>query len=182
MSFHRSLLALLFGALAFVAVDHDIPSHGAAIDAEVPDAPATGAQLLASTWTLGCKPDSSTKELLCEASQTIAVEQTRQTLLIAFVTPWTDEDGSYVLRFQLPHGLDIPAGVELQIDDVPVQSPVIQTSNQIGVFARTALADPLLAAMKKGATMQVAFSALNGTKLTVPVSLEGFSAIFDKLQ
>ena len=72
--------------------------------------------------------------------------------------------------------------MHFQIDEQAAQSPVIQTSNQAGLFARSELTEALLTALKKGATMTVSFSALNGNTLSVPVTLSGFSAVFAKLQ
>lgn len=146
--------------------------------------PASTAQLVSGGWTLGCRSERRSKQLLCEASQTIAVAKTRETLLSVFVTPVQNEEEtqSFVLRFQLPHGLNLPAGVHFQIDEQAAQSPVIQTSNQAGLFARSELTEALLTALKKGATMTVSFSALNGNTLSVPVTLSGFSAVFAKLQ
>lgn len=175
----RLLLTLMFGVSLFTGTAF---AQSADTSAETETTSTTA--LVSSNWNLSCTPDSGTQELLCEASQTIAFEESRQTLLIAFVTPWKQDDAAelFVMRFQLPHGLDIPAGLQIQIDDNPAQSPVIQTSTQVGVYARIGLSEPLLESLKKGATMNVSFSAMNGNKLTVPVSLDGFSAIFAKLQ
>jgi len=150
--------------------------------AQTTEPAASGAKLLASGWTLGCRPAGEAKELLCEGAQTITVEQTRQTVLGVFVTPAPGAPTAFALRFQLPHGLDIPAGVKMQIDDKAADAPVIQTSGQAGLFARAPLTDALLATLKKGALLTVEVTALNGSKLTVPVPLEGFSAVFAKLQ
>jgi invasion protein IalB len=176
MNRNRPLRALLIAAFATVA-------GMAGALAQTAEPAAGGAKLIASGWTLGCRPTGEAQTLLCEASQTITVEQTRQTVLGAFVTPTAAEGAApFALRFQLPHGLDIPAGVKMLIDDKPAEAPVIQTSGQAGLFARSPLTDTLLAALKKGAMMTVEVTALNGSKLTVPVPLDGFSAVFGKLQ
>ena len=113
--------------------------------------PGKGAKLASTGWNLGCKPNSRTQKLFCEASQTIAVERTRKTLLAVFVTPWqrADASNSFALRFQLPHGLDLQAGVHILIDDKAGPTPEIQTSSRNGLFARTELTDPFLASLKK---------------------------------
>ena len=124
--------------------------------------------------------------LNCEASQTVAVARTRQTVLAVFVTP-RQRDGKpdgFALRFQLPHGIDIPAGVRLRIDGKPAPGapPTIQTSAQAGLYARTDLDAALLAALRKGAAMEVEVTAMSGASIAVPATLNGFSAIFAKLQ
>ena len=144
----------------------------------------TEVKLVTSNWQLNCRPAGEAQELLCEASQTVTVQGSGQTLLVAQVTPWKQEGAAapYLLRFQLPHGLNIPAGVAMAIDDAAMPAPVIQTSNQAGIFARAPLDDALLAAMKQGKLMTVGLTALNGSDLTIPVSLNGFTAVFGKLQ
>ncbi len=174
----RLSLALMVGVVLLLGRGQDAGAQ----DTRSADADTT---LVSSSWTVSCRqaPDVG-KDLLCEASQTIAVRETGQTLLIAYVTPWEQagESDPFLLRFQLPHGLDIPAGVQIEIDDRPMESPVIMTSDRVGLFARSALTDALLVALKKGATMTVTFTVLNGRKLSVPVTLDGFSAVFAKLK
>ena len=145
---------------------------------------SSDSKIESSGWELGCKPNGRTRKLLCEASQTIAVGKTHKRLLAVFVTPWqrADAPDSFVLRLQLPHGLDLQAGVHIRIDDKAAPSPEIQTSSPSGVFARTELTDPFLASLEKGSAMKVSFSAINGTRLTVPVILKGFSAVFARLK
>ncbi len=178
----RTLIAMILGVSLLVGFGADGLAQSTDTGAETET--TTDTALLTSNWNLSCTPDSSTQELLCEASQTIAFAESRQTLLIVFVTPWKQANATdpFVLRFQLPHGLDLPQGVQIQIDDESEQSPVIQTSTQVGVYARIGLSERLLASLKKGATMNVVFTAMNGNKFSVPVSLDGFSAIFAKLQ
>jgi len=173
--------ALAAGVLACADLDR------AALAQESPAKPeeskTASARLVSSGWNVGCQPAGGAGELLCEASQVVALQESRQALLTVFVTPWaeTGDRDAFLLRFQLPHGLDLPAGVQLAVDGKSVPSPVIQTSSQIGVFARATLTETLLATLKKGTTLTVEFSAMNGNKLSVPVTLNGFSAVFAKL-
>lgn len=152
--------------------------------AKTPEAAAAGPKLVSSNWTVSCRPAGETQELLCEASQTINLAESRQTLMGVFVTPWKDKDKKegFILRFQLPHGVNMPLGVQTKIDNQAAPSPEIQTSNQVGLFAKTDLTGPLLSALKKGTTMTVSFSSMNGNKLAIPVTLKGFSAVFEKLK
>lgn len=140
--------------------------------------------LISSGWTLTCKPDPRRKLLACEASQTIAVAKSRETLLAVFVTPRLRDDATmdHVLRFQLPHGLDLASGIRFRVDAGEELSPVVQTSSQAAVFARTELTAALLTAMKKGETMTVDVNDMNGNRLTIPVTLAGFSAVHAKLR
>ena len=129
----RTLIAMILGVSLLMGFGADGLAQSTDTGAETET--TSSAALVTSNWNLSCTPDSGTQELLCEASQTIAFAESRQTLLIAFVTPWNQDNATdpVVLRFQLPHGLDLPQGVQIQIDDESEQSPVIQTSTQVGV-------------------------------------------------
>lgn len=168
---------ILFAVVALTLVS----GSATAQKAKTPEKPAAGPKLVSSNWTVSCRPAGETQELLCEASQTISLAESRQTLLGVYVTPWKnkDKDDSFILRFQLPHSVNLPLGVQTKIDNKAGPSPEMQTSNQVGLFAKTDVTGPLLVALKKGTTMTVSFSSMNGNKLAIPVTLKGFSAVFE---
>lgn len=180
MSCRHAICTALFAAAALALVS----GSAVAQKAKTPETPAAGPKLVSSSWTVSCRPAGETQELLCEASQTISLADSRQTLLGVFVTPWKDKDkkDGFILRYQLPHGVNLPLGVQTKIDNKAGPSPEIQTSNQVGLFAKTNVTAPLLANLKKGTTMTVSFSSMNGNKLAIPVTLKGFSAVFEKLK
>ena len=133
MLFFVGFIALLGAASASLAQSAAKAPGTATQDA------GKGAKLIAGGWTLACKSDGAGKNLRCEMSHTVAVARTRQTILSVHVTPirQADKPDRFVLRFQLPHGLNLPAGVKLQIDGKDAPAPLIRTSSQAGVFANT---------------------------------------------
>ena len=133
---------------------------------------------------MGCGPTGKNAALICQATQTIGIEKSRQVILVITVAPWRmkNSDADFVVRVRLPHGVNIPAGVQIKIDDAPSRSLVIQTSTKEGLFARTGLSEGLLSSMKRGAVMHVSFQSLAGKKLQIPTTLKGFSAVFSKLK
>lgn len=180
MSYRNAIRGGLFAAVALALVS------GSAIaqNAKTTEKRAAGPKLISSSWTVSCRPAGETQELLCEASQTISLAESRQTLLGVFVTPWQQKDKkeAFILRFQLPHGVNLPKGVHTKIDNKAGPAPEVQTSNQVGLFAKTDVTPTLLASLKKGSTMTVSFSSMNGNQLAIPVTLKGFSAVFEKLK
>lgn len=168
--------ALAGAVLAALAVT------GAASLARAQDPDPAGSELQASTWDLSCSAAPDPGALACEASRTLALAGTGQVFLAVFVTPVDRPDAPrHALRLQLPHGVDVPAGVELQVDGQPAAAPAVQTSGPGGLFARTDLTPELLAALRTGAEMTVVFFAITGQRFSVPVPLAGFAAIYDKL-
>lgn len=146
--------------------------------------PPNSAELVTTSWDLGCKPLGKSNELACEASKRVALKQTGKVLLSVFITPrkQKDKSQSFLLRMQLPHGIHLPSGVEIQIDDADKYLLPFQTTNPAGIFARIALNDKILTALQTGKTMNVSFATINGAQFSIPVLLNGFSAIFAKMQ
>lgn len=182
MQIVRSSIRCLFGAALFLAAGQAAHAQGAAGNAG--QGAANSAQLISTNWALGCNPVGKDKKLRCEASKRVALASNRQVLLAVAIAPDLGTKGppSYVMRLQLPHGIDLPKGVQLQIDKKNQRAPTIRTSSQAGVFARSNLTGPILDAVLKGKIMTVGFTGINGAKLSVPVALDGLAAVFDKLK
>lgn len=177
----RSLFAAILGAMFCLSGVGEARAQAAQGAGNAPK--TTTQQLVSTNWNVGCQPAQQGKKMLCEASKRVLLAKGRSLLLAVYVTPTGKGKGTeaYMLRYQLPHGLNLTAGVKVQVDKGDTMTPVIVTSSQAGVFARSAMTDKVLSTLKKGSTMTVAFSGLNGSQLSVPVSLQGFSAVYDKL-
>ncbi len=147
-------------------------------------APVKASRFISSKWTMGCKPAGEDSALVCQASNKIVAQKGGQTLLAVFVAPWEQKfaTSENVLRVQLPHGLDLTTGVQIQIDGGKPHKLVLQTSDATGLYARIGLTAKLLLSMKMGKIVQVSFTAMNGKKFQIPMALKGFSAVFDKLR
>ena len=59
---------------------------------------------------------------------------------------------------------------------------VLQTSDATGLYARIGLSGELLSSMKQGSTLKVSFAAMNGNNFQIPLTLNGFTAVFAKLK
>jgi len=142
------------------------------------------AQLIAGNWTVNCQPQADGKTLDCVLSQSIIVAQTQEVFVTLSIRPAPENTVAepYVAVARLPHGLALDAGVEYQIDAQQPGQMTFFTSNAQGVFARVGLSDDLLSSLQKGRQLEITFSARNGNKFIVPMSLTGFSASFEKLK
>ena len=85
------------------------------------------------------------------------------------------------MLFHLPHGLFIPAGVTMDIDGTKIETLAIQTCDAKGCYAGAPLTPDKIAAMNKGAKLNVAFQTLKKQKIVVPVALKGFAATYKQL-
>jgi invasion protein IalB len=133
--------------------------------------PATG-------WTLNCSAPAGQTDLACTLTQTLVVKDSGQRVLTAVLMR---KDGKYLLNLGLPHGLNLPKGVDLWIDDAQRVNHPIVTADQKGSYATVTLDDALLAAMKKGRLLNVGVFAFNGNEIILQLTLDGFTAGLTRL-
>jgi invasion protein IalB len=87
-----------------------------------------------------------------------------------------------VALVQLPLGLNLPAGAKLQVDDGKVIDLQIQTCENRGCYSNTPVSPEMLAALKSGKQLKVAFQNLNKEVITIPMPLADFAAAYEKIK
>jgi invasion protein IalB len=80
------------------------------------------------------------------------------------------------MTIALPHGVLFPRGVSVQIDETAEKAIAVQTSDQNGAYTGTPVDAAMLAAMRGGKTLKIGFTAGNGQRIIVPVTLKDFPA------
>ena len=73
------------------------------------------------------------------------------------------------------------AGATVKVDEGEPSPMVIQTSDANGAYAGMAISDELLASLKKGTQLTVAFKTAQRQDIAVPVTLIGFTAAYTQL-
>ena len=140
---------------------------------------ATG-QFQASNWMAGCKTSRITKGRLCQMSQAVRKAGSKAPLVVVAIQRDIKGKG-YMLVLRLPHGLNLPAGVQLQIDRQKARRLAILSSDRGGTFTRVSLSGKVLGTLKNGKALKVSFVTLSGKRFDIPVSLKGFTAALGKL-
>lgn len=131
-------------------------------------------------WTSRCSSDSRKSALLCEIEQSLFITKTGQ--LVASVNIKIPPDTRLpVMMIQLPVGLFLPGGVNLQIDEGKSQALVIQTCDLKGCYAATTVSPELLGALKSGKRLSVTFQNLNKENVNLAFVLSGFAESYDKI-
>lgn len=131
-------------------------------------------------WTSRCSSDSRKSALLCEIEQSLFITKTGQ--LVASVNIKIPPDTRLpVMMIQLPVGLFLPGGVNLQIDEGKSQALVIQTCDLKGCYAATTVSPELLDALKSGKRLSVTFQNLNKENVNLAFVLSGFAESYDKI-
>ncbi len=140
---------------------------------------ATGS---AKPWVYGCEQSADKKMKRCSIVQNLSIKrgEKEQRLLTVVVQPQRKAK-NHALLLVLPHGLLLPAGVVIKIDNNKPTKLGIYTSDAKGAYASAPISDELLAAMKKGVRMNVTFVTVARKPVAVPVNLSGFTSSYSKL-
>jgi invasion protein IalB len=113
--------------------------------------------------------------------QTAVLSKTGQLVILVNIRV-PSETHSPVALVQLPLGLNLPAGVKLQVDDGKAADLQIQTCDNRGCYTSTPVATDLLAALKTGKQLKLSFQNLNKETITIPMPLADFAAAYDKIK
>ena len=139
-----------------------------------------------ASWLVNCSPTPDGASMLCLMSQTFNQVNTQtksqQRLMTISIRPQpTDKTKRPLLSLALPHGLHFPSGANFKVDDQPAVPITLQTSDPNGVYTATPLGPKTIAAMKKGNAITITMFTRNQKPLSIPVSLVGFTAAFNKI-
>ena len=140
----------------------------------------TAAKKKKNPWSVQCGEDRKTGKKFCRMQQSLRFKKTGQRLLAIIIQPQAIEPKLAIL-LSLPYGLYLPAGTAFKIDDGEQTRMVIETCDAEGCYASGGVTEKQVAAMKKGKKILIGFQASNKKPITIPVTLEGFTAAFNKI-
>ncbi len=164
--------AAMLGMLALAGAAPALAEEG-----EAAPAPAA-AQQPAANWAVPC--DGQAGAIDCRVVQTLMVKGTRQ-ILLAVTVRRPDKAADPAMLVRLPHGLYLPAGVTLQIDEGKPEAHVVQTCDNRGCYAGLPIPKAMLAALSKGQKLSVVVQDTNKRAITMTMGLQGFADAFAKL-
>jgi invasion protein IalB len=132
-------------------------------------------------WGARCASAARTTAPDCVIEQRVVLSNSGQ--LLAAVTIRLPPDSSTpVMMIQTPFGLNLPAGLKLAIDEKPFDTLPLQTCDGGGCYAGNVVSPELLSALKQGTTLSITFQDQAQRDIAVPVSLNGFTAAYEKIQ
>lgn len=148
------------------------PADAAA--AAAPGAPQPG-------WAVRCSSASREAPLECAMEQTAVLTKTGQLIVLVNIRVPSDTRVP-VAMVQLPLGINLPGGAKLQVDDGKTADLQIQTCENRGCYAGTAIAPDVLAALKSGKELKLSFQNLAKETITIPMPLTDFATAYDKIK
>jgi invasion protein IalB len=165
---------LLLGALLAPAASAQISP-----DKQTGAAEQKAIELPTQGWVVNCA--SASGGMTCQASQSIGVAQTKQLLAAVSVSKAVSPATGHAMALQLPHGLYLPAGANVQIDTEAPNPVVIETCDQRGCYANLPIPEKILATMRKGKMLAITFQNMSKSNVRVQLSLDGFPEALKKL-
>jgi invasion protein IalB len=157
------------------------PAHTPTPAASPSPAEQQATQPPAPGWISRCGSASREAPLECSVEETAVLTKTGQLIVLVNIRVASDTR-SPVALVQLPLGLNLPAGAKLQVDDGKVVDLQIQTCENRGCYSNTPVSPELLAAMKSGKQLKIAFQNLNKEVITIPMPLVDFAAAYEKIK
>jgi invasion protein IalB len=140
-----------------------------------PNPPASGG------WVSKCVSESRQNPVECSMEQTVVLTSTGQLLASVLVRVPTDTHQP-VMMIQVPVGLYLPAGLNLQIDEGKPQPIPLQTCDLKGCYAGMQISQELIASLKAGKRLTMTFQNLAKNNVVVPMALDNFADAYQKIQ
>ena len=183
MKISTSMVCISVLAIAMAACTGDAfaqtPAPAARAGGAAPQVPAQPLPAVQrfGAWSIGCRDEQGQR--YCTLAQELRRNTDNQRLLLMEVKPDGMRHASAGLT--LPFGLDVHAGVSLQIDDGPVGNAPYQTCLQQGCTVPLNLDDSALQALRRAKMLKVVAPIASGGAATFQLSLQGFDAAYAQM-
>lgn len=132
-------------------------------------------------WGARCASESRGAVPDCVVEQRVVMSNTGQ-LLVAVSIRIPPDTKEPVMLIQTPFGLHLPAGLKLAIDDAAIATLPLQTCDSNGCYAAQVVSADLLGSLRRGNNLTVTFQDTAKRDIAVPVSLNGFTVAYQKIQ
>jgi invasion protein IalB len=134
-----------------------------------------------SNWITRCSGVTRNGSVDCSMEQTYIKPETRQPIAL-FSVRIPKETRAPATMIQLPLGLYLPAGVEMQIDQDQVVALPLQMCDTGGCYAGTPLSTELAGRLQMGKTLRLRFENVAREKIDALMPLAGFASAFSTIK
>lgn len=125
-------------------------------------------------WNINCAGAANGTDFDCQMVRTMFVGNNRSLLMrmTLSLAASTDEPS---LLLHLPHGVYLPDGVTLSLDNHRFSKEVVQTCDQTGCYVGLAADRAFLPSFQSSTSLKVSFQDLSRNTVTIEMPLAGFS-------
>jgi invasion protein IalB len=148
-----------------------------------PEAPAAAAALPTrpeilrfENWIVTCNEFDAPKKRVCEARLSLSQSNNNQVLLVW--TIWINDAKQLQARVQMPTGVSIPPGVELQPEKGAVRKLAFESCDTGFCLAGTVMDAALVRDLTASSTADIFVQAANGNRIRFPLPIKGFDKAY----
>ena len=132
-------------------------------------------------WVAKCTSESRKGPVACSVEETLILANTGQAVASVIVQVQSSAQQP-VMLIRIPVGIYLPAGVIFQIDEGAPKSIPLQTCDGQGCYAEMQISSNVIAALKGGKRFSVSFQNLAKNKIVLPMVIDNFAEVFQKIQ
>lgn len=132
-----------------------------------------------TAWAVTCS-DQPAGQFVCQMTQTVLDQKSRRQLLLLSIKKAKDIPAN-VMLFRLPHGIYLPTGLTVRIDNGNTSKLPFQKSDRTGVYAALPLTDKLINDMKRGRKIIIGAALNKGQHFKLSGALTGFTKAYDRI-
>lgn len=125
------------------------------------------------SWLATCTNTGADGAMVCAISQSIVVQTTGARVMTA--TLRTAPETPARLELSLPHGMLLPAGVRIAVDEAEGPAEAVRTCDAEGCHLSRDLSADELALLLAGRELRVTFQDLSGRDIALTLNLEGLA-------
>jgi invasion protein IalB len=129
-------------------------------------------------WTKVCATDQQAKADICYTTRDFVTDKGQRVLAVALYDVKA-KNAPKTLRVLMPLGLLVPPGIRIAAEKSQPVAGRYSTCFPHGCFAEAAVKDDLVAALKKGTSLNVSARNQAGKEVTFTVPMDGFGKAFD---
>ena len=131
-------------------------------------------------WTARCEQAPGTSTQRCFIFQNLVLKESGKRL-VHMAVGYLAANGQAAAVITMPLGISLPAGASISVDEGPPREIVIERCDASGCVGTVALNDRLITDLKHGRAARVSFHDGSRRRISVPLSLLGFTAGFNSL-
>jgi len=171
-----SLIILLSGAMVFVPLLAGSATATAQSVAETPDTLVERYR----DWSVTCTKQTETDAQQCLMSQQLTRPNSDQTIMSIYVRQDV-ADGDARMTFLVPLRVSLLNEVRTTINEEQILGARYQSCTPSGCLARSILDQEDIMALRAAESAVVAFDLANSQAVEITISLNGFSAAWDRM-
>jgi len=141
---------------------------------------ASQLQVSVMPWRVNCTDAENDTNAACQMSRSMVLAD-KKTLLLRLTVNLFSSSPNPSFLLQLPHGIYLPEGVSLSIDELAPRIETVQACDSAGCYVGLGADRAYLTALRGGTILNVSFQNISRNTVMISFPLEGFTNAYAKM-